>query len=156
MGCGGIPNTENTWVLQGGSSPSLQLEDVPVQEQLCLGMQHVLGASLHPVLPRGDGPVQSGPTDVPLSSILHCHPQGHIPVCRPCGWRDNPVTDRQQVGDAPGLCPSSMDFGELFSCCCVCGTEGGTPVTLPSLPALPPAACPRATSPSVFVINRDW
>lgn len=38
----------------------------------------------------------------------------------------------------PGFFPSSMDFWELD-----CGTEGGTPVTLPSLPALPPAACPQ-------------
>lgn len=38
----------------------------------------------------------------------------------------------------PGLSPSSVDFGELD-----CGTEGGTPVTLPSPPALPPAACPQ-------------
>lgn len=100
MGCGGIPNPENTWVLQGRSCPSLP----PAGGCACAGAAvpgdaACAGASLHPVLPHGDVPVQSGPTDVPLSPIPLCHPQGHIPVCRPCGWRDNTApNDGQAAG----------------------------------------------------------
>lgn len=58
------------------------------------------------------------------------------------------VTDRQQVRDAPGVISFLHGFwGAVFLLLCLwqldCGTEGGTPVTLPSLPALPPAACPE-------------
>lgn len=80
------------------------------------------------------------------TATLKATPCGAVPVCRPRGWRDNTAPSDEQA--APGVVSFLSGFwGAVFLLPCPwqpdCGTEGGTPVTLPSLPALPPAACPQ-------------
>lgn len=164
-GCHPKPRRHFGFCREGAVPPSSRLwdEDVP-RDAACAG------CSLHPVFPHGDVPVQSGPPGCPLVIHPTCHPQGLTMQQCPCVqtmWLEGQwlqVTERQQVRDAPGVFSSLHGFwGAVFLLPCLwqadCGTEGGTPVALPSLPALPPAACPQpswATSPSVFLINQDW
>lgn len=91
-------------------------------------MQHVLGASLHPVLPRGDVPVHSV---APLMSP--CHPSHAAtlkacPVCRPRGCRDSTAPSDRQAGMNPGLFPSFLCgfWGAVFLLLpCLCGWDRG-------------------------------
>lgn len=97
---------------------------------------------------------QVAPLDIPChpshAATLKATPCCGVAACRPCGWRTTRLqaTDRQQVRDAARVISFLHGFwGAVFLPPCPwqldCGTEGGTPVTLPSPPALPPAACPQ-------------
>lgn len=156
MGCGVIQNPKD---ILGFAERELSLPPAGHGTRMCpCGSGRAQGCPLCwvllcPVGPHGDVPAPSGPTGHPLSSIPRCHPQGHTMLrcpCRPCGWRTTRLqaTDRQQVRDAARVISFLHGFwGAVFLPPCPwqldCGTEGGTPVTLPSPPALPPAACPQ-------------
>lgn len=171
MGCGVIPNPEDTLGFAGRES---SLPPASHGMRMCpCRSSHARGCSLCWVC-AGCFPAPSAatcrcasaewPLDVPLSSIPRCHPQGHTTAVSLCadhvagGTAQLQVMDRQQVRDAPGVISFLHGFlGAVFLLPCPwqldCGTEGGTAVTLPSLPALPPAACPQPSwghIPSVF------
>lgn len=108
-------------VLQRGSCPSLQ------GMRMCLcgssraqGCPPVLGASLHPVLPRGDVAVPSGPTGCPLVIRPMLPPSavslsaGHVAG----GTTQLPAMDGQQGRDAAGVISFLRGFWGAASCVC--------------------------------------
>lgn len=122
-GLGVIPNPED---ILGFVGRELSLPPASRGIRMCLGMQHVLGASLHPVLPHETCQCRVAPLDVPLSPTP-CATLKATQRC-PCVqimWLEGQwlqVTDRSRSGMHPGLFPPSMDFGELCSCCRVPGS----------------------------------
>lgn len=116
-GCHPKPRRHFGFCREGAVPPSSRLwdEDVP-------GDAACAGCSLHQCSHMEMCQCRVAPLDVPLSSIpcatLKASPCSSVPVCRPCGWRDKRGS---RSGMHPGLFPPSMDFGELCSCCRVCG-----------------------------------
>lgn len=166
MGWGVIPNPEDILGFVGREFLSLQV---------AMGRGCAWGCSMCWVLPCTQCShmemcqCRVAPLDVPLSPMPCCHPQGHATLCCPCVqtmWLEGQqlqVTGRRSAMHL-GLFPSSVDFRELFSCCRVHGSRTVGPRVAhlwhchhhqPCLPLLVPSR-PGATSPSVFLINRDW
>lgn len=158
VGCGVIPNPED---ILGFAGRELSLPPAGHGMRMCLcRSSRAQGCSVCWVC-AGCFPAPSAttwrcasaqwPPGCPL--VIHpmlppSRPHRSVPVCRPRGWRDSmaPSEDRQQVRDAPKVISFLHGFlgaVSLLPWQLDCGTEGGTPVTLPSLPALPPAACPQ-------------
>lgn len=125
MGCGVIQNPKD---ILGFAVRELSLPPAGCGTRMCLcGSSHAQGCSVCWVLPCAQwSHTEMCQHQVVLLDVL-CHPSHAatlkatprcgVPACRPCGWRASTApSDRQQVRDAPGLFPSSVDSGELLSC----------------------------------------